>query len=68
MKKTSIVIDENTAEKAKAVLGAKTLTETVDLSFKEVIAHEARRKFILRMVDMNGLELDNEDVMKQAWR
>jgi Arc/MetJ family transcription regulator len=68
MKKTSVIIDEKIAEKAKTVLGVKTLTETIDLSLKEVIAHEARRKFVLRMKDLKGLELDNKDVMKQAWR
>lgn len=68
MKKTSIVIDERAAARAQEILGVRTLTETVDRSFKEVITHAARRKFITRMMDMQGLDLADDDVMKHAWR
>lgn len=54
--------------RAKALLGTQTLRETVDRSFDEVLAHDARRRDIDRMQHMEGLDLDRPAVIERAWR
>ena len=68
MRKTTIAIDEEAAAEASRALGTKRLTDTVNASMREVAAMAARRRFIERLRDMEGMELDNPDVMSRAWR
>lgn len=65
---TTIEIDEAKLAGAKRVLGTRTLRETVDRSFDEVLARAAREKSITRLQEMDGLDLDQPDVMAKAWR
>jgi hypothetical protein len=50
------------------VLGTRTLRETVDRSFDEVLARAAREKSIERLRRMEGLDLDKPAAMAKAWR
>lgn len=68
MRKTTISIDEDAAAEAGRVLGTKGLTETVNQSMREVVAMEARRRFVDRLRRMEGMDLDDPAVMAQAWR
>lgn len=65
---TTIDIDEAKLESVKAVLGTRTLRETVDRSFDEVLARAARERSIARLQKMEGLDLDKPRVMEGAWR
>ncbi len=65
---TTVEIDESKLAEAKRVLGTRTLRETVDRSFDEVLARVARQKSIERLRKMQGLDLDKPDVMARAWR
>lgn len=65
---TTIEIDEAKVAGVKRVLGTRTLRETVDRSFDEVLARDAREKSIERLRKMRGLDLDKPDVMAKAWR
>lgn len=67
-KTTTIQIDETKFAGVKRVLGTRTLRETVDRSFDEVLARAAREKSIARLRKMEGLELDKPAVMAKAWR
>ena len=68
MKKTTLVIDEELALRAAAILGTKNLRETVDRALQRVVELEARREAMRQLREMAELELDNEEVMTQAWR
>lgn len=68
MKKTTIEIDESLLAEAQALLGTHGLKETVHRAFQELLAIEARRKSIKQLQEMDGLELDNPEVMRRAWR
>jgi Arc/MetJ family transcription regulator len=47
--KTSLTIDRRKAAEAREILGTKTLVETVDAAFDEVIRLEARRRTMERI-------------------
>ena len=68
MHRTTLVLDERKLAKARAVLKTKGIKETVERALDEVIAYEARRKAVEQLRAMHGLELDDEKVMRKAWR
>ncbi len=47
--KTSLAIDREKLAEAKAILGTRTIAETVDAAFDEVIALAARRRILERI-------------------
>jgi hypothetical protein len=47
--KTSVVIDHGKADEVRAILGTKTLVETIDAAFNEVIRLAARRRVLDRI-------------------
>jgi len=51
--KTSMVIDREKLDKARAILGTSTLAETVDGALDEVIRLDARRR-LLRRIERDG--------------
>ncbi len=65
---TTIQIDERKLSRVKRVLRTKTLRETVDRSFDEVLARAAREEAIEQLRTMKGLDLDKPEVMARAWR
>jgi Arc/MetJ family transcription regulator len=68
MHKTTLVIDDAKLERARELLGTKGIRETIDRALDEVIALDMRRRFADRLRAMDGLDLDDSDVMDQAWR
>ena len=68
MHKTTLEVDEKLVAAASAVLGTRGLKATVRRALEEVVAREARRRFLERLRRMEGLDLDQPEVMDQAWR
>lgn len=68
MHKTTLVIDDAKLERARELLGTKGIRDTIDRALDEVIALDMRRRFADRLRAMEGLDLDDSDVMDQAWR
>jgi Arc/MetJ family transcription regulator len=68
MHKTTLEVDEALVEQAGAILGTRGLKATVQRALEEVVAREARQRFAERLRRMDGLDLDQADVMAQAWR
>jgi Arc/MetJ family transcription regulator len=66
--KTTLEVDEDLVARAGAILGTRGLKATVHRALEEVVAREARRRFAERLQTMQGVDLDNPEVMKQAWR
>lgn len=67
-RKTTLEVDEALFRQAQAVLGTHGLKATVHRAFQEVLAAAARREAVRQLREMDGLDLDNEEVMADAWR
>lgn len=68
MTKRLVDIDDGLLSEAKEILGTKTMKETVDVALREVLARALRRRHIQQLITMEGLDLDDPEVMKGAWR
>ena len=68
MSKKLVDIDEDVLAQAAAVLGARTMKETVNRALAEVVRLSARREHAARLATMEGLDLDDPAVMDGAWR
>jgi len=68
IKKTALLIDDELVRQAKAVLGTATTTETLTEALREVIRIQGRARHLERLRRREGLDLDDPDVMKGAWR
>ena len=68
MRKTTLTIDDDLVRRAADVLGTGGLKATVDAALQEVVAADARRRFVERLRAMRGLDLDQPEVMAGAWR
>jgi Arc/MetJ family transcription regulator len=67
MRKTTIEIDDELLEQVRGALGTTTLKETVDEAFREVLRERARREEVEALSTMDGMDLDDDDVMAGAW-
>ena len=67
-RKTSVEIDEELLEEVRHILGTSTLKETVNEAFLEVLRERARREEVEALAEMRGMELDDPEVMRSAWR
>lgn len=65
---TTLEIDERKLERVKTALGTRTLRDTVDRAFDEVLVRAARAETVERLKTMDGLDLDKRSVMEKAWR
>ncbi len=68
MTKRLVDIDDDLLEEATEILGTSTMKETVNEALSEVRRAELRRQLVLQLSTMEGLDLDNDEVMARAWR
>ena len=68
MRKTSVEIDDKLIDQVRVLLGTSSIKETIDSALREILRREARRQEIEALVNMDGLELSDENVMASAWR
>jgi Arc/MetJ family transcription regulator len=66
--RTLVEIDPELLDSAKDILGTATIKETVDRALREVVRTKAIRDHLVQMHTLEGLDLDDPDVMAQAWR
>ena len=67
-RKTSVVIDSELLERAKDLLGASTIRETIDRALLEVVRNQAIMEEVAALSNMRGLDLADSEVMAGAWR
>ena len=67
-RKTSVVINEELLDTVRRVLATKTVRETIEMAFREVLRVQARREEVEALSTMSGMDLNDPDVMKKAWR
>jgi Arc/MetJ family transcription regulator len=46
VKKTALLVDEAVLDEARAILGTRSATETIDVALREVILRERRRDLV----------------------
>jgi Arc/MetJ family transcription regulator len=46
VKKTALVVDEAVLDEARAILGTRSATATIDMALREVILRERRRELV----------------------
>jgi Arc/MetJ family transcription regulator len=68
MAKTLIDVDEGYLAAAQEALHTKTKKGTVNAALREVAALAARRRDLLRLASGGLPDLENEEVMRGAWR
>ena len=68
MHKTALRLDDDLLARARDVLGTKTATETIHAALTEVVARRGRERLFARLRDRVGIDLDDEAVMRGAWR
>lgn len=68
MTKRLVEIDDAVLEEAKRILGTKTIKDTVNEALLEVAKRELRMRHFERLRKMEGLDLNDPEVMKGAWR
>ncbi len=68
MVKRLVDIDGDALDRAQRILGAGTMKDTVNRALQEVIDLDRRRRFIDRVVTSDGVDLDDDEVMNDAWR
>ena len=61
-------IDGNVLEQARNVLGTSSIREAVHCALPGVVRGAARRREIEALVTMDGLDLADRKIMKNAWR
>jgi len=66
--KKLIDVDEVSLAQASQILGADTMKDTVNRALREVIHLARRRAHAQRLASMDGLDLDDNSVMAEAWR
>ncbi len=66
--KRLIDVDDTLLEQASGVLRTRTMKDTVNQALGEVVRSELRRRHADRLVAMDGLEIDDSEVMAGAWR
>ena len=67
-RKSSFAVDFAKVEAAKVVLGTNTLTDTVDAALEEVVKIRQRRHLVEMLCTSGNFDLDDPEVMAQAWR
>jgi Arc/MetJ family transcription regulator len=68
MRKTSVEIDVKLLAEVQEILQTSTIRDTVEEAFLEVLRSRARREEVEALASMEGIELDDPEVMAGAWR
>ena len=68
IKKTALMLDQELVKQVQEILGTSTTTETLDEALREVIRVRGRARGLERLRRREGMDLDDPEVMKGAWR
>ena len=68
MRKTSVEIDDGLVARVRILLGTSSIKDTIHEALREVERREARRQEIKALIEMDGLDLEDGEVMAGTWR
>ena len=66
-RKTSVELNEDLLEAVQQILATRTVRETIEQAFREIVRAEARRDEVRALREMDGMDLADPDVMARAW-
>ncbi len=66
--KTSVALDEELLNEVRQELGTTTIRDTIDAALREVLRRKARREEIDALTTLDGLDLDDPEILANAWR
>lgn len=67
-RKTSVKINEDLLAEVQRILATRTVRETIEAAFREIVRAQARREEVRALTTMEGSDLADPDVMAGAWR
>ncbi len=68
LRKTSVEINEELLAAVKRILATKTVKETIEKAFIEILRAKARREEVEALSAMSGMDLADSEIMARAWR
>ncbi|MGC1908703.1 MAG: hypothetical protein WA809_03780 [Candidatus Dormiibacterota bacterium] len=68
MRRTALRLAQELPAEAQAGLGTESATDTIQQALAEVVAGQGRARLFQRLHTLEGLDLADESVMRQAWR
>ncbi len=66
--KTSVAIDEDLLAAVQEVLETRTVKDTIEQAFLEILRARARQEEVEVLSTLSGMDLDDDQVMSKAWR
>lgn len=66
--KRLVDIDDDLLEKVRSLIGASTMKEAVNGALQHVVDFDLRLRHVHRLLTMDGLDLADDQVMRDAWR
>jgi Arc/MetJ family transcription regulator len=67
-RKTSVVIDEDLLTAVQRVLETRTVKDTIERAFLEVLRARAREEEVDALASRKGMDIGDDEVMSKAWR
>ncbi len=67
-RKTSVKINEQLLAEVQRILATRTVRETIEAAFREIVRFQARREEVRALTAMEGSDLADPDIMAGAWR
>ncbi len=67
-RKTSVKIDEDLLTAVQEVLETRTVKDTIEHAFLEILRARARQEEVEALSTLSGMDLDDDKVMSEAWR
>ncbi len=68
MAKRLVDIDDDLLEEVSALIGAATMKEAVNGARQHAVDFDLRLRHARRLLTMDGLDLADEQAMRDAWR
>ena len=68
MTKRLIDIDDDLLEEVRDLIGASTMKEAVNGALQHVVDFDLRVRHVQRLRSMEGIDLDDAELMRDAWR
>ena len=66
--KRLVDIDDDLLTEVRVLTGASTMKGAVNAALQQVIDSELRRRHLRRLETSSGLDLADDEVMRNAWR
>ena len=68
MTKRLIDIDDDLLKEVRSLTGASTMKEAVNGALQHVVDFDLRLRHVRRLLTMEGTDLADEHLMRDAWR